>query len=312
MSNATRESPIVIYALHLVELIGQASPLLINHDLGQKGSSIVGLRSIKVIDTFRHYENQNPEAINVQAFTSMSLPRFMQEDICSLAFDKLVSFIILPFHRKWNQQGRLVSDSSAVRAINRSVLDTAPCSVGIFIDRHRMWPSASQVPSVFRIAVIFAGGSDDREGLAYGLRMAGSPGIHLSVIRLVAPDDMVEDEWETVLNIECLKKIKILASIHANVVYREEMATDGSETVAIITEAAEVFDFIILGRRHRDDSRLLSGLMEWCEVPEIGPLADILTSTDSKHTVSVLVVQLQKNRTEDRLRRQSSMLRKQR
>lgn len=295
MSNPTKESPIGAYALHLVELVGQASPILINHDLGQR-ASVSGFRSTEIVDAFHTFKELHPGLITMQAFTAMSLPRFMHDDVCSLAFNKLADLIILPFHRKWNQQGKLMLDSSVTRAMNRQVLDLAPCSVGILIDRHKMRRS-SHNSSVFRVAVIFLGGDDDREALAYGLRMAASPGIHLSVIRLMARDDIEEDEWETVLNTESLKEIKFQSSVQANVVYREEMAKDGSQTALTVNQLAEVFDFIMVGRRHREDSTLLSGLMEWCEFQELGPLGDMLASMDAKKAVSVLVVQQQKNKT---------------
>ncbi|KAL3521271.1 hypothetical protein ACH5RR_019420 [Cinchona calisaya] len=295
MSSPSKESPIGVYALHLEELVGKAAPLLISHDLGQKSSS-VGFRSTKVIDFFRHQGDLLPGFIRVQGYSSVSLPQFMQEDICSLAFDKLTSIVILPFHRKWNQQGKLIFDSKVVRTLNRSVLNTAPCSVGILIDRQKMCNS-SHVPSVVnRVAVLFLGGNDDREALSYSLRMAKSPGVHVSVIRLIARDNIVEDDWETVLNSESLRELRLHVSKQDNVAFTEHIVNDASETALLVHQVAEVFDLIMVGRRHTEDSPLLSGLLEWTELPELGPLGDMLAAADLQKPVSVLVVQQQMNK----------------
>ncbi|XP_027110696.1 cation/H(+) antiporter 15 isoform X1 [Coffea arabica] len=295
MSNPTRGSPIGVYALHLEKLVGKAAPVLINHELGQKSSSL-GFRSTKVIDIFRFQGDLHPGFISVQCFTSVSLPQFMQEDICSLAFDKVTSILILPFHRKWNHQGRLIHDSKVIRTINCSVLDMAPCSVGILIDRKKM-SNPSRVPSVLhRVAVLFLGGNDDREALAYGLRMAKSPGVHLSVVRLISREDVVEDEWEKVLDAESLRAFKLRSSQQDNVAFKEEMVNDESDTALLVHQVAEVFDLIMVGRRHRGDSPLLSGLIRWTELPELGPLGDMLAAADFQKPVSVLVVQQQMNK----------------
>lgn len=110
-SGPSRESPIAVYALNLVELIGGATPLLINHRLGQKNKQDSS-RSQQMIDLFLSFDGQYLGPANVQVFTSVSLPRFMHQDICSLAFDKLTSLIILPFHRKWSQPGKEIFDSN--------------------------------------------------------------------------------------------------------------------------------------------------------------------------------------------------------
>ncbi|CAK9135853.1 unnamed protein product [Ilex paraguariensis] len=293
-SYPSRESPIAAYALNLVELVGRSSPLLINHELGQK-SSTGGSRSQPMIEAFHQFEQQYAELVNVQVFTAISLPKFMHQDICSLAFSKMSSLIILPFHKKWNHQGKMVFDSNVLRTLNRQVLDLAPCSVGILIDRRKIRAESSTLPlqSVYQVAVVFLGGDDDREALAYGKRMAKSPAAHLTVIRLIAQDDMGEKQWDTVLDTELLKDIKLQSPFQRNVEYREEKVKDGPDTALIIHAMEEAFDLIVVGRRHREDSPLLSGLAEWNELPELGPVGDILASADIKKPVSVLVVQQQ-------------------
>lgn len=117
----SKETPLAIYALHLMELVGRAHPILINHQLGQKATSSSASRSLPITKLFDQLELQNSGYVIVQSFTTISLNKFMHEDICSLAFEKLVSLIVLPFHRKWNAQGKVVFDNTAWRNMNRQV-----------------------------------------------------------------------------------------------------------------------------------------------------------------------------------------------
>ncbi|KAL3524024.1 hypothetical protein ACH5RR_016858 [Cinchona calisaya] len=288
-----KESPLSVYALSLVELVGRASPLLIDHQLGQKTSS-GGSRSQKIIEVFHSFQQLYSGLVSVNLFTAVSLPRFMHHDICSLAFDKLASFIILPFHKKWNSQGKLILDSSSLRIMNCNVCDMAPCSVGILVDRHKIKRRMTPFASMYNVAVIFVGGADDREALAYGKRMARTPGVYLTVIRFVAWDMGGENQWDAVLDAEMLKDTRMRGTHYqVNIVYKEERVKDGAETALKVHAMVEKFDLIMVGRRHRVELPQLSGLDEWNELPELGPIGDILAASDINRPVSVLVVQQQ-------------------
>ncbi|XP_059627069.1 cation/H(+) antiporter 4-like [Cornus florida] len=293
VSNPTRESPLHVHVLHLMELKGRATPVLINHKFGQKISAVS--RSRQIIDIFNYYENQFLGLVHVQAFTAISMPKFMHYDICTLAFDKLTSLVILPFHRKWNSQGKMIVDNNTLRSINHQVMELAPCSVGILVDRRKI-QRTTPVSPLYRVAVLFLGGDDDREALAYAKRMAQSPAVHLTVMRLVAEVNMGEDNWETMLDAENLKDIRLQSSPRGNVMYREEKVRDGPGTALVIRTMEEICDLIMVGRRHRLDSPVLSGLLEWTELPELGAIGDLLASPDTSQPVSILVVQQQQTK----------------
>ncbi|KAK6135760.1 hypothetical protein DH2020_030455 [Rehmannia glutinosa] len=285
----SKESPLAVYALHLVELAGRAHPQLIDHQLGQKSSG--GTRTQKMIEVLFMFEQQYLGFVTVQQFTAMSLTKFMHHDICTVAFNKLASLILLPFHRKWNHQGKMILDSSSLRAINCDVLDMAPCSVAILVDRHKIRRNAS---STYNVSVAFFGGTDDREALAYGRRMALSPGVHLTVVRFVPWDIYAGDsQWDAVLDAEILKDTRMQGAHQENIVYREERVKDGAETALLIHAMEEAFDLIMVGRRHKDDTPQLLGLSEWNDLPELGPVGDMLAAADLSTPVSVLVVQHQ-------------------
>lgn len=299
ISNPSKESPLAIYALHLVELVGRATPVLINHGLGQKNTTNTS-RSHHLIDLFEKFGQNNIGVASVQVFTAMSLPKFMHHDICSLAFDKLVSLIIIPFHRKWSPQGKIVYDSNVQRTINRQVLEMSPCSVGILIDRRKIRPQEPSIDnekdSVYHMCVIFLGGADDREALAYAKRMMlKSLGTCLTVVRIVAANTGQENQWDTILDTETLRDIKMQGAHQDNIEYREEKSKDGPETALLINTLLENsdIDMIMIGRTHNENSPLLTGLTEWCDLPELGAIGDILGSADVNRPVSVLVMQQQ-------------------
>lgn len=285
----SKESPIAVYALHLVELVGRAHPQLIDHQLGQKSSG--GNRAQKMIEVLSAFEQQYANVASVQQFTAMSLTKFMHHDICTVAFNKLASLIILPFHRKWNHQGKVILDSSSLRSINCEILDLAPCSVAILVDRHKVRRNPSPT---YNVGVAFFGGADDREALAYAQRMALSPDVSLTVVRFVPWDIYAGDsQWDAVLDAEILKETRMQGTQQDNIVYREERVKDGAETALLIHAMEEAFDLIMVGRRHKDDTPQLLGLSEWNDLPELGPVGDMLAAPDLTMPVSVLVVQHQ-------------------
>ncbi|XP_057980083.1 cation/H(+) antiporter 4-like [Malania oleifera] len=298
--NPSKESPLSVHVLHLEELVGRATPLIIDHQLGQKSSSNSspsGLRAQHIIDVFNYYKHQNLGSVSVQVFTAVSPFLFMHDDVCSLAFDKSASLVLLPFHRKWSAKGNLILDDTILRSINCQVLEKAPCSVGILVDRRKMCGSSSasniSMRSVFRMAMLFMGGDDDREALVLSKRMARSPLVHLSVVRLVSKEAKLEDRWERMLDAETLKEVQIRSPLNANITYLEHKVKEGPETAQIARSMENKFDLIILGRRHKIDSPFTTGLTEWSEFPELGPIGDLLASSDIQSGVSVLVVQQQ-------------------
>ncbi|KAG9154489.1 hypothetical protein Leryth_024649 [Lithospermum erythrorhizon] len=286
------KSSVLVTVLHLEELVGRANPQLIDHNFGQKATFSSGSRSQQVFEFFTSIEQQHSGLVHVHFFTGMSMFKFMHQDICSLAFKKSVSIIILPFHRKWNQQGKVISDNFNLRTVNSNVLEMAPCSVGILIDRYKIHQSSHAVSEQYRVALLFIGGADDREVVYYGKRMARSPGIHITVVRLMEPQQNSNDnrQWEDIMDFETLKDLKVGGF---NMEYREEVVKDGVDTTQVMHEVQEAFDLILVGRRHNESLPQLSGLSAWSEFTELGLIGDIMATSDINKPVSILVVQQQ-------------------
>ncbi|PPR96905.1 hypothetical protein GOBAR_AA23786 [Gossypium barbadense] len=225
-----KESPNVIYALHLIELMARDSPVFIAHHKHETNTTVGG--SFEDILAFYQYEQNNWGLVTVNAFTAISPPKLMHEDICTMALDKQTSFIILPFHRKWSVNGSVEAENNVVRNVNCSVLDQSPCSVGILIDRGgRRIPMKS---SSYSVGILFL---DRRDVL----------------------------DWDTIMDIEILKDVKQNNGILGNgcdMMYVEQVSDSGSQTAKIIRTVADDYDLIIVGRRYGVESIQSMGLSE--------------------------------------------------
>lgn len=291
----TEESPICLYALHLVELVGRATPVFISHELqDQNGSS--EMISGNIIQMLRKYERSNEGVVSIEAFTAIAPMKLIHDDICTVAVNKLTSIIILPFHRRWTREGFVESEDNTIRALNCHVLERAPCSVGILIDRGHLSnyrPFGGSCTPLLQVAMLFIGGQDDREAFSFARRMVKELSTaQLTVIRLLAEDESIS-HWEVVLDTELLNDVKHSCVGGQPFRYVERRADEGSETAAIVRSVANEYDLIIVGTRDGIESPQTSGLMEWNEFPELGIIGDMLASADSQFKASTLVVQQQ-------------------
>ncbi|PIA48166.1 hypothetical protein AQUCO_01400623v1 [Aquilegia coerulea] len=305
----TKKSPICVYTLHLVELTGRASAMLIVHSAHKSGQPAINrtqAQSDHIINTFANYA-QHAGSVTVQPLTAISPYSTMHEDICNLAEDKRVSLIIVPFHKQQTIDGGMEVSNPIFRNINQNVLANAPCSVGLLIDRG--FGSSTKVTTNLishHIAVLFFGGPDDREALSYAWRMSDHPSVNLTVIRflpgdsvepLVFPHDKdyvsvsTENERELQLDNEYISKFRLKNVSKETIMYEEEIVNNAEETVAAIRTIDNIHNLYIVGRGQGIISPLTAGLSDWSDCPELGAIGDLLASSDFSGTVSVLVVQ---------------------
>ncbi|XP_030956141.1 cation/H(+) antiporter 15-like [Quercus lobata] len=315
-SHPTKKSPICVYVLHLVELTGRASAMLIVHNTRTSGKPALNrtqAQSDHIINAFENYEQHASGCVSIQPLTAISPYSTMHEDICDLAEDKRVGLIIIPFHKQQTVDGGMEATNPAFRTVNQNVLANAPCSVGILVDRglngSTVRLAANQVSH--HIAVLFFGGPDDREALCYAWRMSQHPGISLTVLRFIPGEDANEpavqsrsnhndprtltietdNEREKRLDEELINEFRRNTSNNESIVYTKEVVNNGEETVAVIRSMESIHDLFIVGRGQGMISPLTAGLTDWSECPELGAIGDMLASSDFAATVSVLVLQ---------------------
>ncbi|WZZ56825.1 hypothetical protein YC2023_056932 [Brassica napus] len=133
--NPSKDSPMACSVLHLIALVGQATPTFISHQLQKPELGSISC-SDNVITSFRRFQQKIYQYTSLDIFTSVSMTKHMHEDICWLALSKSMTLILLPFHRTWSvDRSTVISNDDKLRIININVLRRSPCSVGIFIYR---------------------------------------------------------------------------------------------------------------------------------------------------------------------------------
>ncbi|KAJ6917235.1 cation/H(+) antiporter 15-like [Populus alba x Populus x berolinensis] len=317
-SNASPDFPICVIAVHLVELTGRNTAMLIVHDHSMTSMSNpvrAKSESDQIIFAFNSYEKRNG-AVSVQTITAISPYENMHEDICSLALDKRVSLIIIPFQTVLTADGRVEDAKSTFPAMNQYVLENATCSVGLLVDRGlgsimQTGPARNSSSSKgHRIAMIFIGGPDDREALAYAWRMAGHPEISLAVLRFLPgriaaqstsehssnghdelSSSMTIEEREKRLDDDYTYEFMFKTLDDESITYTEKVVNNGDETLAEIRRNDADFDLYIVGRGEKTQSVLTSGLSDWNSCQELGTMGDTLASSNFASHASVLVVQ---------------------
>ncbi|KAK9156300.1 hypothetical protein Sjap_003780 [Stephania japonica] len=291
VSCATRESPVTVVALELIELIGREVAVLVAHQARPTGYS-ASRSTEQIINAFRQYELQNNGLVNVLAYTAMAHMETMHEDVCNLALEKKVNIVIAPFHRQWAVDGKLGSENQAIRTMNITILEKAPCSVGILVDRSALQRSMSLLAghSMYRIGVIFTGGLDDGEVLAYAARMARHHRVHLTIIRFLAFG--CDNARERKVDNDTIDEFRRQNGGYnkEQIRYKEEVVKNGEGLAEQMKGLGYNYDYLIVGK-HQKESQLFNGLDEqWSECPELGIIGDMLASPDYEGTCSILVI----------------------
>ncbi|KAK9276473.1 hypothetical protein L1049_006006 [Liquidambar formosana] len=290
-----------VYAMHLMELSERPSAILMVHkarknglpfwDKGQKSDSN------HVVVAFEAF--QQLSQVSVRPMTAISSLSDMHEDICTTAERKRASIIILPFHKHQKVDGSLETTRTDFRWVNKRVLEYAPCSVGILVDRGLGGTSHVSASNVsYSITVLFFGGRDDREALAYGARMAEHPGISLKVIRFLVEPETVGEIVKVNINgnsstkpgsvdEDVLSEFKRKLSENDSIRYEEKVVKNAGDTLAAVHEFSRCSLFLV---GQMPDGEVALALSTKSECPELGPLGSLLTSPDFSTTASVLVV----------------------
>ncbi|CAK9174219.1 unnamed protein product [Ilex paraguariensis] len=299
ISNPTLSSPICVHVLRLIELVGRATPLFIDHENQDQASEQTSFNSIH--NALKHFQEYRGEYVKIHSFTSVSPKKSMYQDICELALAKKASLVILPLFKEIGRTDM----REGVQFVNLDVLAHAPCSVGLLVDKG---PLRNQPMNSYRraskhhIAVLFMGGADSREALVYADRMAGSPDVFLTVLRFLSHNNLRDVGMEKKLDDGLVTWFWMKNEGNNQVIYREITVKNGEETVAAIRAMNnEHYDLWIVGRNRGINQALILGLSTWSEnIDELGVMGDYVASMDFDSTASVLVVQQQVLRGQER------------
>ncbi|PON85848.1 DNA-directed DNA polymerase [Trema orientale] len=302
-SNPTSATPFSITALCLIELVGRANPVFIDH---QKQSQVPAQYGacLTIHNALGFYQETRSECVKLQSYTAVTPRRTMYQDICEQALLHKSTLILLPFADDVAVDGGAAAVAggsdrrSGVRSVNSLVLSHAPCTVGIFVDKGYLrnpLVTASFGHAPHHFAVLFLGGADAREALAYADRMLGNPEVSLTVVRFLSFNGEGDSEMEKKLDDGVVTWFWVKNEANERVIYREVVVRNGAETVAAIQAINDnSFDLWIVGREQGINPVLLEGLSDWTEnLHELGIIGDYVGATDFGGSASVLVIQQQ-------------------
>lgn len=135
--------------------------------------------------------------------------------------------------------------------------------------------------------------------------MMSHPGIEISIVRFMSTSRSSSSSTSTSsvnsedaevrerhIDDECLR-LFVERSAVAVIDYREHVVANAEDTVEAIRRIeSEGKELLLVGKEQGlVGSRLTAGLTEWSEFHELGPIGDLLASTDFGATASVLVIQ---------------------
>ncbi|KAL5076676.1 hypothetical protein RYX36_015660 [Vicia faba] len=291
-SCASVESNVTVIALLLAEILGRSRPLLVAHQ-PHDTLRTTSCYSAPLDKALKQYARLNDGCAHEESFTSISDFDTVHEDVCRISLDRIANILIMPFHKKWEIDGTVVGNNRTIQTININVLEGAPCSVGILIDRAILSGSPSLLlgKSAYYVAVIFIGGADDAEALAYASRMVRHECVNVSVIRFLIFGE--ENSKERKRNTDLVDDYRYYNTGNRRFEITEEVVKDGIEFSSIIRRVIDCFDLVMVGKSH-PQSVLLHGHDQWCECPELGVIGDMLASPDFVTKASLLVVQQQR------------------
>ncbi|CAN6825374.1 unnamed protein product [Brassica oleracea var. botrytis] len=315
-----RKESLSVYAMHLMELSERSSAILMAHKVRKNGLPFWNKdkpgtsSSDMVVVAFEAFRRLS--RVSVRPMTAISAISTIHEDICRSAERKSVGMVILPFHKHVRLDRTWETTRNDYRSINKKVMDESPCSVAILVDRG-LGGTTRVASSDFSLAitVLFFGGNDDREALAFAVRMAEHPGITLTVVRFIPSEEfkpenvkleITEDQAGSCSGETRLTDIEAITELKAKIKEQDTSRSDSDSVSQIVYEEIivkcheEVCEAIkeysrsnlfLVGKS--PDGSVASGLnVLRSDTPELGPVGNLLTSSESVSTVaSVLVVQ---------------------
>ncbi|KAI3876824.1 hypothetical protein MKX03_000825 [Papaver bracteatum] len=311
-SNPTKLHPLTVYVLHLVDLVGRATPLLIAHPLHKRASTSNPIKSERIINVFQRFQNQYPNLVSIHPFSTISPYASMHNDICTMAVDKRTALIIFPFYRQdavsfRDDLSRSNTSNRSIKNLLRNMLRSSPCSLGILIDgnNHQTQPTRFLTDTLYRVTVLFFGGMDDREALAFAMNMIHHPSVFVTLIRFYGsaslPSDGVIDycnesvsidvERHKFLDDELVDHFRVNAMQDETLMYKEVEVNDVAETIWAVRSLHDDFDLMVVGRQQIIDPKVISGLdTDWEEFEDLGAIGALVTSPEYDTEGSILIV----------------------
>ncbi|XP_029130891.1 cation/H(+) antiporter 15 isoform X2 [Cajanus cajan] len=304
--NPVLESPICVYAIHLIELLGKSSPILlpINFRHNRRFLSVNYPNTNHIMRAFGNYSFNSTGPVTVLPYVNVAPYKSMHDAVFNLAEDKMVPLVIVPFHENDNTD-HVSYVASSVRKMNSSFQAHVPCTLGILVDRYSRLGATKNPNVFFNVGVFFLGGPDDREALALGIRMSERVNTRVALFRFIMNEKESGESLFEPSREQCEEKEddlmldEGLVDEFKNMKYRdcyascyEIMVNDGIEVLDAVRRLEGDYDLVMVGRRHTIglNGEDMASFIENAGV--LGILGDMLSSTDfCIGVVPVLVTQ---------------------
>lgn len=126
------------------------------------------------------------------------------------------------------------------------VMDIAPCSVAILVDRSVPAGSTyAHTTSLFqRIGVYFLGGPDDRDALAVGSRMGLTRNTQLTVVRILLRSEEDKNRRDP-QDERFLERVKKQHARNDSAMFMEKVVDDAEGTSAIVRSDMILYYFLV-------------------------------------------------------------------
>ncbi|KAK1693634.1 hypothetical protein QYE76_010331 [Lolium multiflorum] len=286
-------TPVAIYLLHLIELMSSRKYAITHFyhtgdgadeeddDSGRWGYAPVIDQVVAAVNSFT-----NVTFIQVRQMTAISSLETMDADVCNGAEDARASLVVVPFHKEQRYDGRMVCRNDNRRELNQRILQRAPCTVGVLVERRlgtiaeRQSTATESGPSrsaddpageTHNVVAVFLGGPDDREAVAYATRLAAHPSVSVMVTRflpagasvqssteVMSPGPGGDDHLVTVVvgekEEEAMADEEFMADFYARFVapghvsYTERYVSNGPELVESLGSMAGMYSLFVVGR----------------------------------------------------------------
>ncbi|GMH15423.1 hypothetical protein Nepgr_017264 [Nepenthes gracilis] len=285
--NPTKTGPICLYVTHVMELVGRAAPVMIHHQKHSRKCKHNGC--IHIMRAFENYILCSEGRVTIQPYTMIAPFRNIHEGICRLAQDKRVSFIIVPFLAKDQDSD---GQCSFLAKLNSKIQGYAPCTVGILVDRAINTHQGGCENFCYHVVVVFLGGEDDREVLAYAALMSRNPCVSITLVRIFVEKECTGGKKEIEMDNASVDEFRMKNINNERAMYREIRVNDWDQAIRVIISLDGSYDLIMVGQQQYGENRLLDqAIVVWSENPELGTIGDMLVSSDFHGgTVSVLVM----------------------
>ncbi|KAK7311182.1 hypothetical protein RJT34_09151 [Clitoria ternatea] len=304
--NPVLESPICAYMIHHIELLGKSAPILlsINYRHSNDFLSVAYPHTNHIMRAFINYSNNSSGPVTVLPYVNIAPYKSMHDGVCNLAQDKMVPFIILPFHENDNID-HVGEMASSIRKMNTRFQAHAPCTLGILVDRFSRLGACNNSNLFFNVGIFFIGGPDDREALALAIRMSEQANTRVSLFRFLmnkkpcdrkielAGREYEEQERDMRLDEALIDEFKSMKYVSGNVSWYEIAVEDGVGVLDAIHGLEGNYDLVMVGKRHDIGSLNDEEMSNFIENAEtLGIFGDLLSSREfCLGMVPVLVTQ---------------------